>query len=123
MNQLATVSKVNCLETQIQHQPYSWAASTPPNYDGNVLMIDGATMDCASFTSSFLAGCRWCFNSDAVAFNESPSIKDSHIALKQCRQRPRELGHQRQPEQKLRVKSTLSGTENAVFLVSEAVEE
>jgi hypothetical protein len=82
MNQLATVSKVNCLETQIQHQPYSWAASTPLNDDGNVLIIDDATMDCAGFTPSFLAGCRWSFNSDAVAFNNSPIIKDSHIALK-----------------------------------------
>jgi hypothetical protein len=53
-----------------------------PNDGDSALIINDTTTVLSRFASSFWPGCRWFPNDDAIAFNESPILEDSHIALK-----------------------------------------
>jgi hypothetical protein len=53
-----------------------------PNDDDIALIINDTTTVFSRFTSSFLPGCRWFSNDDAIAPYDSPIPEDTHIALK-----------------------------------------
>jgi hypothetical protein len=53
-----------------------------PNDDNSALINNDTTTVFSRFTSSFWLGCRSFPNDDAIAFNESPILEDSYIALK-----------------------------------------